>query len=195
LTIYREQSRRKQILERDIQEKEGIFLRKINDVRYGRTWSISTPVGKLHATINEDEEGNPYEIFFNIGKTGGDILAVAEGLGRLISLTLRTTPAKLSLSKLKMIMEQIAGIGGSSSVGFGPQKVRSLPDAIAKLIGYYLKEKQGENPSEIILSEKQQSIFSLPTENNHANICPECGNATLVYEEGCEKCPCGYSKC
>jgi len=195
LTIYREQSRRKQILERDIQEKEGIFLRKINDVRYGRTWSISTPVGKLHATINEDEDGNPYEIFFNIGKTGGDILAVAEGLGRLISLTLRTTPAKLSLSKLKMIMEQIAGIGGSSSVGFGPQKVRSLPDAIAKLIGYYLKEKQGENPSEIILSEKQQSIFSLPTENNHANICPECGNATLVYEEGCEKCPCGYSKC
>ncbi len=195
LTIYREQSRQKQILERDIQEKEGIFLRKINDVRYGQTWSIHTPVGKLHATINEDEEGNPYEVFFSIGKAGGDILAVAESLGRLISLALRTTPAKLSLLKLKMIVEQLSGIGGSSSVGFGPQKVRSLPDAVAKLIENYLKEKQGKNPNEIILSEKQQSIFSLPIENNHANICPECGNATLVYEEGCEKCPCGYSKC
>ena len=195
LTIYREQSRQKQILERDVQEKEGIFLRKIDDIRYGRTWSIQTPVGTLHATINEDEEGNPYEIFFNVGKAGGDILAVAEGLGRLISLALRTTPAKLSLSKLKMIVEQISGIGGSSSVGFGVKKVRSLPDAIAKVIEDYLKEKQGENPTEIILSEEQQSIFSLPIENNHGNICPECGNATLVYEEGCEKCPCGYSKC
>ncbi|MCJ7804992.1 adenosylcobalamin-dependent ribonucleoside-diphosphate reductase [Patescibacteria group bacterium] len=196
VTIYRDRSRNKQILERDTQLQEGgIFLRKIDDVRYGRTWSIQTPVGKLHATINEDEEGNPYEVFFSIGKAGGDILAVAESLGRLISLALRTTPAKLSLSKLKMIVEQISGIGGSSSVGFGPQKVRSLPDAIAKLIGYYLKEKQGGNPSEIILSEEQQSIFSLPIENNHSNICPECGNATLAYEEGCEKCPCGYSKC
>ena len=195
LTIYREQSRKKQILERDVQEKEGIFLRKINDVRYGQTWSIHTPVGKLHATINEDEDGNPYEVFFSIGKAGGDILAVAESLGRLISLALRTTPAKLSLPKLKMIVEQLSGIGGSSSVGFGPQKVRSLPDAVAKLIEDYLKEKQGKNPNGIILSEKQQSIFSLPIENNHANICPECGNATLVYEEGCEKCPCGYSKC
>lgn len=195
LTIYREQSRQKQILERDVQDKEGIFLRKINDVRYGCTWSVHTPVGKLHATINEDEEGNPYEVFFSIGKAGGDILAVAESLGRLISLALRTTPAKLSLLKLKMIVEQLSGIGGSSSVGFGPQKVRSLPDAVAKLIEYYLKEKQGKNHTEIILSEKQQSIFSLPVTNNHANICPECGNTTLVYEEGCEKCPCGYSKC
>ncbi|MCJ7829526.1 adenosylcobalamin-dependent ribonucleoside-diphosphate reductase, partial [Patescibacteria group bacterium] len=196
ITIYRDRSRNKQILERDTQIREdGILLRKINDVRYGRTWSIHTPVGKLHATINEDEEGNPYEIFFNVGKAGGDILAVAEGLGRLISLTLRTTPPKLSLSKLKMIKEQIAGISGSSSIGFGSQKVRSLPDAIAKVIEYYLEEKQGKNPTGINSSEDQQSIFSLPIENNHGNLCPECGNATLIYEEGCEKCVCGYSKC
>ena len=196
VTIYRDRSRNKQILERDVQAREdGILLRKINDVRYGRTWSIHTPVGKLHATINEDEEGNPYEIFFNVGKAGGDILAVAEGLGRLISLTLRTTPPKLSLSKLEMIREQIAGISGSSSVGFGPQKVRSLPDAIAKVIEYYLEEKQGKNPTGINSLKDQQSIFSLPIENNHGNICPECGNATLIYEEGCEKCVCGYSKC
>ncbi|MCX6725978.1 MAG: adenosylcobalamin-dependent ribonucleoside-diphosphate reductase [Candidatus Shapirobacteria bacterium] len=197
VTIYRDRSRNKQILERDTQLRiDGIILRKINDVRYGRTWSIHTPVGKLHATINEDENGNPYEIFFNVGKAGGDILAVAEGLGRLISLTLRTTPPKLSLPKLKMIREQIVGIGGSSSVGFGPNKVRSLPDAIAKLIGYYLEEKQGKNPIEADLTEGQQSIFSLPVENNnHGNLCPKCGNATLIYEEGCEKCICGYAKC
>lgn len=27
-------------------------------------------------------------------------------------------------------------------------------------------------------------------------VCPECGSATLVYEEGCQKClACGYSVC
>jgi len=199
ITIYRDRSRHKQILERDTQIREdGILLRKINDVRHGCTWSIHTPLGKLHATINEDEDGNPYEIFFNVGKAGGDILAVAEGLGRLISLTLRTTPPKLSLPKLKMIVEQIEGIGGSSSVGFGLKKVRSLPDAVAKVIGYYLEEKQGQgktiSPNEHL--EKSQAILVTNQKTNHnGNICPECGNATLVYEEGCEKCVCGYSKC
>ena len=29
-----------------------------------------------------------------------------------------------------------------------------------------------------------------------ADLCPECGDATLVYEEGCKKCyGCGYSEC
>jgi len=196
ITIYRDRSRQKQILERDTpMTKDGIYLRKISEVRYGRTWSIQTPVGTLHVTINDDEEGNPYEIFFNVGKAGGDILAVAEGLGRLISLTLRTTPPKLALQRLKMIMEQIASIGGSSSVGFGPKKVRSLPDGIAKAIQYYLEEKQGKTAEEINISEEQQSIFSVSIENNHGEICPECGNTTLIYEEGCEKCICGYSKC
>jgi ribonucleoside-diphosphate reductase alpha chain len=199
ITIYRDRSRNKQILERDTQIREdGILLRKINDVRYGRTWSIHTPLGKLHATINEDDDGNPYEIFFNVGKAGGDILAVAEGLGRLISLTLRTTPPKLSLPKLKMIVEQIEGIGGSSSVGFGLKRVRSLPDAVAKVIGYYLEEKQGQGKNIIDNEhlEKSQAILVTNQKTNHnGNICPECGNATLVYEEGCEKCVCGYSKC
>ncbi|MBM3205488.1 adenosylcobalamin-dependent ribonucleoside-diphosphate reductase [Candidatus Shapirobacteria bacterium] len=200
VTIYRDRSRNKQILEKDISEKEGIFLRKISDVRFGRTYGVHTPVGKLHATINDDEQGHPYEIFFNVGRAGGDILAVAEGLGRLISLTLRTTPAKFSLEKLKLIMEQLTGIGGSSSVGFGPEKVRSLPDGIAKAIQNYLEEKEnGEirppKAESIVLSEKERTIIFKKALNHNFNICPECGNATLVYEEGCEKCPCGYSKC
>jgi ribonucleoside-diphosphate reductase alpha chain len=172
----------------------GILLRKINDVRFGRTWSLHTPVGKLHATINEDEEGNPYETFFNVGRAGGDILSLAEGLGRLISLDLRTTQPKLATQKLKMIIEQLSGIGSSSSVGFGPQKVRSLPDAVAKILQNYINDKMGidESQSKLPLSEPQNPPV---INNNHVNICPECGNATLVYEEGCEKCICGYSKC
>jgi ribonucleoside-diphosphate reductase alpha chain len=29
-----------------------------------------------------------------------------------------------------------------------------------------------------------------------ADLCPECGDAALVYEEGCQKCySCGFSEC
>jgi len=28
------------------------------------------------------------------------------------------------------------------------------------------------------------------------DLCPDCGNATLVWEEGCQKChSCGFSEC
>ena len=28
------------------------------------------------------------------------------------------------------------------------------------------------------------------------DLCPDCGHATLVYEEGCHKCySCGFSEC
>ncbi|NPA27244.1 MAG: hypothetical protein GXO36_06580, partial [Chloroflexi bacterium] len=30
----------------------------------------------------------------------------------------------------------------------------------------------------------------------YGHLCPECGQATLIYEEGCAKCySCGYSEC
>jgi ribonucleoside-diphosphate reductase alpha chain len=197
VTIYRDRSRNKQILERDEKFKhdgKAIYSRRLPEVRRGSTWGLVTPVGTLHATINEDEEGHPLETFFTVGKAGGDILALAEGLGRLISLDLRTTAPKLATQKLKMIVEQLSGIGSSNSVGFGSKKVRSLPDGVAKILQNYINEKLG-------ISESQPELPLLEPKNlsqvnhNHGNICPECGNVTLVYEEGCEKCPCGYAKC
>jgi ribonucleoside-diphosphate reductase alpha chain len=30
----------------------------------------------------------------------------------------------------------------------------------------------------------------------NGNLCPQCGNSTMYYEEGCKKCvSCGYSEC
>jgi ribonucleoside-diphosphate reductase alpha chain len=194
VTIYRDRSRSKQILERDESYQDGktVYFRQLPEVRRGSTWALTTPVGTLHATINEDEEGNPLETFFNVGKAGGDILAIAEGLGRLISLDLRTTPPKLAIQKLQMIVEQLSGIGSSTSVGFGTKKVRSLPDGIANILQNYINEKNGLKTAQ---TELQPEKNSPSNHQNHGNLCPECGNATLVYEEGCEKCICGYSKC
>ncbi len=40
---------------------------------------------------------------------------------------------------------------------------------------------------------------SKPPNNNHyehGDICPACGQRTLLHTEGCEHCPaCGYDKC
>jgi len=199
ITIYRDRSRQKQVLERDENYQDGkkIYFRQLPEFRRGSTWSLTTPVGTLHATINEDQEGNPLETFFNVGKAGGDILAIAEGLGRLISLDLRTTSPKLAIQKLQMIIEQLSGIGSSFSVGFGAKRVRSLPDGIAKILQNYLSEKK------ILKSDPKDPHWENNNHNNNnsnhqnpGNLCPQCGNATLIYDEGCEKCSvCGYSKC
>jgi ribonucleoside-diphosphate reductase alpha chain len=189
VTIYRDRSRKKQILERGTRAEAEVtlYLRRLPVVRRGGTWGIDTPVGTLHATINEDEEGRPLETFFNVGKAGGDILAMAEAIGRLISLDLRTTNPDLAIQKLKLIIEQLSRIGGSISIGFGPHKILSLPDGIAKALQNYLDAKEGTT--------------ELRNNNNPGNkvsygdICPKCGNATLIHEEGCNKCICGYSTC
>src|SRR5262249_15454343 len=57
--------------------------------RRGYTVSKATPSGTAHITMNEDEEGQPFEVFLEIGKAGSDIKAMAEAMGRLMSLTLR----------------------------------------------------------------------------------------------------------
>ena len=146
-------------------------------------------MGTLHATINEDEEGRPLETFFTVGKAGGDILAMAEAIGRLISLDLRTTPADSAAQKLRLIIEQLSRIGGSGSVGFGPQKVLSLPDGIAKALLNYLDSKEETTEA------KKTNNHNPGNKSTYGDICPKCGNATLIHEEGCNKCICGYSTC
>ncbi|MFZ1753252.1 MAG: LAGLIDADG family homing endonuclease, partial [Caldilineaceae bacterium] len=96
----------------------------------GSTYRKDTPLGPAYITVNSDEEGEPFEVFLNIGKAGSDVSAVSEALGRLISLTLRM-PASLPPSeRLRWVMDEMAGIGGGRALGFGANRVRSLPDGV-----------------------------------------------------------------
>ena len=77
--------------------------------------------------------------------------------------------------------------GGSGSIGFGKQRVRSLPDAIARVLELYIEDCPSEayGVAANIIHEAKMS----------GDMCPECGNM-LVFEEGCSKCKnCGYSRC
>jgi ribonucleoside-diphosphate reductase alpha chain len=170
----------------------------------GVTYKTKTPVGSAFISINSDEEGNPFEVFINVGRAGSQIMADAEALGRLISLSLRIPSALPARVVAETVVEQLAGIGGSESVGFGNGRVRSLADAVAKTLREHMASREPVADEEAVGATEADSLppevlpqqAVLPLTAKSKDICPECGQATLVLEEGCQKCySCGASKC
>lgn len=103
----------------------------------GSTYQTETPVGKTFITINNTEDGQPFEVFITIGKSGSDVTAMADALGRMVSLNLRLNGQLTPRERLRQVVAQLTGIGGSKSVGFGANRVRSLPDAVAKVLAQH----------------------------------------------------------
>ncbi len=155
----------------------------------GTTYRTPTPLGTAFITVNENGNSEPFEVFANVGKAGSDTAAVAEAIGRLISLTLRMPSSLTARERLAEIVDQLAGIGGGRPLGFGPNRVRSLPDAMAQVLARHIAHVEAEQPPE-------QLPLPLPAAHPDADLCPDCGQAALVATEGCRKCiNCGYSEC
>lgn len=179
----------------------------------GVTAYCPTPFGTAYVTMNSDEHGNPFEVFITApGKAGSDLQADAEGLGRMISLSLRTTDPHNRREMIRLIIEQLRDIGGSRSIGFGANRVISLPDSVARALEeHYFPQAHAEQLGlPLIEQEPIKFVPSSPakpehnsTHNGHANgiyngadVCPSCGTISLVRVEGCRKClTCGYSEC
>lgn len=178
----------------------------------GHTYEVLTPVGKAFITVNRDEASNPMEIFVAVGKAGMHIGADAEAIGRLISIALRISGSSRREVTRKIIY-QLRGIGGSSHIGFGKNRVMSLADAIAKVLAEDLAHSQTGQVETVPLPVEEENtpamtngqargeqlqILGLTEQmiSKGADLCPECGLATFVFEEGCKKChSCGYSLC
>lgn len=234
---------------------ESVYMRKRPKNLEGVTKWVPTPVGHAFITINGDKDGNPFEVFINIGKAGSDIKADAEALGRLISLSLRIPSNFPPREVLLEVVDQLRGIGGASQMGFGSNRVYSMADAISKVIAEYLKQHEEEknkaevkvdngadvdNDIKVDASTGNKEIksngngaaftngdgkangngYSQPQEETkepeeikepadqspeqavlmaaqtRRDICPKCGSASFVFEEGCKKCyNCGNSEC
>ncbi|MFW5713288.1 MAG: adenosylcobalamin-dependent ribonucleoside-diphosphate reductase [Brevefilum sp.] len=170
----------------------------------GYTYSIETPLGKTFVTVNENGGGQPFEVFVNAAKAGSETAAHSEAIGRLISYTLRLSSPIEPRKRLKTVMDQLGGIGGGRSFGFGANRIRSLPDGIAKALDEYLYVRHWEN--EVPDDTAAQGPPTLPltglenppdaSKRPIGELCPECGMASVVNEEGCRKCySCGYSEC
>ncbi len=163
----------------------------------GYTYSIQTPLGKTYVTINENGDRQPFEVFINTAKAGSDTAAVSEAIGRSLSYILRMSSPIPPRQRLEEVFQQYAGIGGRRPTGFGPNRVRSLPDGIAQALQEYL-ENTGWDFQELELEEIEEveGLSFSETWLEVGDLCPECGQAALVNEEGCRKCySCGYSEC
>ncbi len=183
----------------------------------GYTLSISTPLGKAFVTINENGGNQPFEVFVNTAKAGSDTAAVSEAIGRLISYILRLASPVAPRERLKEVWRQLSGIGGGRSLGFGPNRVRSLPDGVAQALAEYLESTLPNAPetevTEIQVPSRDDNGHRMRSEaalsgmageeQPHGqgflkigDLCPECGQAAVVNEEGCRKCyACGFSEC
>jgi ribonucleoside-diphosphate reductase alpha chain len=158
-------------------------------VLHGITYRTPTPLGTAYITINENGDHIPFEVFANVGKAGSDTAAVAEAIGRLISLALRMPSPLTAQERLTEVIDQLSGIGGGRPMGFGPNRVRSLPDAVAQVLARHVAQVEAEQPPE-------QLPLPIAMPNQKADLCPDCGQAAYVAMEGCRKClNCGYSEC
>lgn len=179
----------------------------------GMTTRIETPLGTMFVNITEDEKGQPFEVFINLGKAGGAAMADVEAIGRLISLSLR------SGIPIKEVHRQLRGIASDRAIGLGPNKVMSVPDAIGIALENWMREKQGIQ-QELLKAESGTqgapggSVTSSSTVNagstamqaqyefekvsgaeTFIGTCPDCGSS-MEFAEGCAKCHvCGYSEC
>ena len=105
----------------------------------GTTYKTESPVGNTYITINHDDKNEPFEVFINNGKSGSDVSAMADALGRMISFNLRIHSPVPQRERVREIVSELTGIGGARTVGFGPNRVRSLPDAVAKILARHFE--------------------------------------------------------
>lgn len=172
-TIYRDNSRSEQVLR--LPSKASPVHLGDGSVRSGKTFSLNTPAGTAHITVNHNDQGEPFEVFLEVGKAGSDLKAMTEAIGRLISLYLRPDTGVSQVDKVSNIIGQLGGIGGAHSIGFGKSAVLSVPDAVSSVLARVLSQDRC-------------------LEGN--DICPSCGSLSLVRREGCQSCDaCGHSEC
>lgn len=173
ITVYRDGSRSGQVLSTGTTEpklveiKENETKLRLTDVLHGQTEKFKIGCGNLYVTINKDND-DLFEVFTCTGKNGG-CPSQSEGMARLASIALRSGVNPIAIAN------QLIGIRCQACIKQGA-KVLSCADALGKMI------KRVSNRTESDVTEP----------NKHQ--CPDCGNK-LIYESGCVRCVCGYSKC
>lgn len=191
VTVYRDGSREEQVLStRKTEEKTQlpqqqehgrVIPKKRPSLTRGGTRLMKTGCGHLYVTINEDENGRPFEVFTNIGKAGGCASSQAEAIGRLISLSLRSN------IEVDEIVKQLKGISCHQPAWYEEGRVLSCSDAIAKALESYIPIGSAKSGSGNGKSKYKEVML--------IGACPECGG-TVQHEEGCAKCHnCGFTKC
>lgn len=185
------------------------------DVLYGVTQRIDTGYGKLYVNINEDEHGEPFELFANIGNSGGFTASFTEALAKTVSTSLRSGVDP------EEIANELKGIRSPKVAWDKGEQINSIPDAIGTAMRRYLDGDidkgypQQQNLTEVEAEAAAAEDANADTDGGVAvddgsdndavadllaagesPECPECGEMDLYYSEGCKTCQnCGWSEC
>ncbi|ELZ44049.1 ribonucleoside-diphosphate reductase [Halorubrum coriense DSM 10284] len=100
----------------------------------GVTQRVETGYGKLYVTINEDENGLPFELFANIGHSGGYTNSFTEALAKVISTALRSGVDP------EEIVDELQGTRSPKVAWDKGEQIQSIPDAIGTALRRYLDD-------------------------------------------------------
>ena len=197
ITVYREGSREGVLItEEEAKRKEETAAvreakptarpRPRGFVLEGVTYKFRTEAGNLYVTVNKNEDGKPFEVFIQIGKSGTTLVSLAEAIGRLVSLALRSGVDPHDL------IDQLKDIKSVSVRQESGVVIHSIPDAIAKAI----ELSMGEGDLRGTLTTLYPKIpESEEAEKYSYDICPVCGGV-MIKVGSCSTCQsCGHSTC
>ncbi|AFO56812.1 MULTISPECIES: adenosylcobalamin-dependent ribonucleoside-diphosphate reductase [unclassified Natrinema] len=204
----------RQPVEIDFTEK-----RERPDALQGVSQRIDTGYGKIYVTINEDPEtGQPFELFANIGHSGGFTNSFTEALAKVISTSLRSGVDP------EEIVDELCGTRSPKVAWDKGEQIQSIPDAIGTAMRRYLDgEIDKPYPKQQTLEESADAEIAdydgpqtdggaaatqggAPADADDTTQdlidagespeCPDCGSMTLYFSEGCKTCEsCGWSEC
>jgi ribonucleoside-diphosphate reductase alpha chain len=122
-----------ELLESADTREDGTQKRPRPDVLHGVTQRIDTGYGKLYVNINEDPEADrPFELFANIGNSGGFTASFTEALAKTISTALRAGVDP------REIADELQGIRSPKVAWDKGEQIQSIPDAIGTAMRRYL---------------------------------------------------------
>ncbi|PSQ05762.1 ribonucleoside-diphosphate reductase [Halobacteriales archaeon QS_4_69_31] len=120
----------------DGEETEYAQKRPRPDVLHGVTQRIDTGYGKLYVNINEDPEAEqPFELFANIGNSGGFTASFTEALAKTISTALRSGVDPYEIA------DELQGIRSPKVAWDKGEQIQSIPDAIGTALRRYLDDE------------------------------------------------------
>ncbi|MEM3670775.1 MAG: adenosylcobalamin-dependent ribonucleoside-diphosphate reductase [Thermoprotei archaeon] len=183
ITVYREGSREGILITENAENVASGRKQEPEErpkVLWGQTIKMRLPQGWIYVTVNKDHQGRVKEVFVNLGKSGSDEKTYSEALGRLISNFLQAG------GDVDTVIHSLKGIQGKNAAWDRGMHLLSVPDAIAQAIELAV----GKTPAH---GEKDNAS---PPKQAIGETCPNCGEKTLINENGCLNCKtCGYSKC
>ena len=106
------------------------------DTLHGVSQRVKTGYGKLYVTINEDPEtGQPFEVFANIGHSGGYTNSFTEALGKVISTALRAGVDP------EEVVDELRGTRSPKVAWDKGEQINSIPDAIGTALNRYIEDE------------------------------------------------------